>query len=164
MDGLREQLVKRPRTPADAVKKVVLVTGAVILAVIIFVFVGNITKSYIIWEITLLALIAMVWGSWVLAGRLNVEYEYIICGGELSVDKIFNKKSRKTLCSLELRSAEGFYRGEKIPDGATVIDVCGEGERHTVEYSDGERGKTALVFTPDERSLELIKPYLPRLS
>ena len=164
MEGLREQLVKRPMTTHDRTKKALIMTGSVIIAVVIFAVLGVFVTNWFALEIGALLLVGLVWGGWLLAGRLNVEYEYIIVGGEMSVDKIFNKKSRKTLCSLQLRTAEGFFKGERTPDDAFVIDVCGSGEKYTIEYSDPDRGHTALIFTPDERTLELLKPYLPRLS
>ena len=162
MEGIREQLVKRPKTTADTVKKALIMGGSVLIAVILFIILGNVVKSFFAYEIGILALIGLVWGGWYLAGRLNVEYEYTVADGEMQIDKIFNKRSRKMLCGLNLRTAEAFYSSEKHPDGATVIVVCSELDRYTIEYNDPSFGKTALIFTPDERTLEAVKPYLPR--
>lgn len=167
MDGIREQLVKRPKSPQDAPKKAMMVLGGVAAAAILLSVCLSVARnfpgaSWILVELGVLGAIALVWAGWVLSGRLNVEYEYIIAGGEIQVDKIFNKKSRKTLCSFVLRSADAFYASEKNIPNATVYDVCGEGQRYTIEFSDGQNGKFALVFTPDERTLEVIRPYLPR--
>lgn len=164
MDGIVEQLVRRPDTPQNKMKKILIIVGSIAIAAVLFIVLGNVSNSFIVYEIGVLALIALIWGGWVLAGRLNVEYEYVVVGGEISVDKIFNKKSRKSLCSFTLRGAEGFYKGEKELQNASVIDVCGEGERYTIEFGDPSGGRTLLIFTPDERTLAAIKPYLPRLS
>ena len=46
----------------------------------------------------------------------------------------------------------------------TVISATGEGDVYTIEYKDEKYGRTLLQFTPDERTIEMISPYLPRLS
>lgn len=162
MDGIREQLVKKPRTPEDRVKKIILTLSGIPASGILFGILSLISDSVFVYELGVLLAIGLLWGGWYLGTRLNVEYEYTVVGQEFSVDKIFNKRSRKPLCTLNLRSAEAFYASEKHIDGATEIDVCGEGERYTVVYDDPGYGKTALIFTPDERTLEAVKPYLPR--
>lgn len=161
MDGIREQLVKKPMTPEDKVKKIILtLSGIPISGVIIGLLLT--TGNVIFLELGVLASIVILWGGWYLGTRLNVEYEYSVVGPEFSVDKIFNKRSRKPLCSMNLKSTETFYASEKHVDGATEIDVCGEGNRYTLVYDDPSYGKTVLIFTPDELTLEAVKPYLPR--
>ncbi len=161
MEGIREQLVKRPRGSRESVGTAVVLIGALMLASVafgaIYVLSGGMLAA-----IAILVSGGILWAGWWLTGMFNVEYEYVVVGGELSVDKITNKRSRKTLCSVKLRSAEAFYGSEKHLNDASEIDACGEGDRYTVEYSDPVHGKTLLIFTPDERTLEMIKPYLPR--
>lgn len=161
MEGIREQLVKRPRGRRESLGTAAVLIAALILASLAFGIIYVLSGG-------MLAVVAVVvsggilWGGWWLTGMFSVEYEYVIVGGELSVDKITNKRSRKTLCSVKLRSAEAFYGSEKHLRDASEVDACGEGEKYTVEYSDPVHGKTLLIFTPDERTLEMIKPYLPR--
>ncbi len=163
MEGIREQLVERPRTAADAVKKIMILAAAFLLAVLIIALTRVfLSTHWLALELSILASIGVLWGGWTLSNRLNIEYEYAIVGGELSIDKIFNKRSRKPLCSMTLRKAEGFYKGEKAGD-CTVIDAAGFGEKYTIVYSDPNFGKTALIITPDERTLEALAPYLPRV-
>ena len=161
MEGIREQLVKRPRGRRESVGTAAVLFGALVLASLIFgaiyVFSGGMLAA-----IAVLLAGLILWGGWWLTGMFNVEYEYAVVGNELSIDKITNKRSRKTLCTVNLRAAEAFYGSEKHLCDATEIEACGEGDRYTVEYSDPARGKTLLIFTPDERTLEMIKPYLPR--
>ena len=162
MDGIREQLVKKPRTPEDRVKKILLTLSGIPASGILLGIIFAVNPNSLLIELGVLASIAMLWGGWYLGTRMNLEYEYTVVGQELSIDKIFNKRSRKPLCSLNLRTAETFYASEKPADGSTVIEACGDGDRYTLIYEDASYGKTSLVFTPDERTLEAMKPYLPR--
>ena len=161
MDGIREQLVVKPRDSSDGIKKALILMGALLAAIILLTVILTVGNA-ILTELGILLAIGIIWGGWWLTGSLNVEYEYIVFNNELQVDKIINKRSRKTLCSLNLRKAEAFYRSEKHLENATEINVCGDGDKYTIEYSDGAYGKTVLIFTPDERTLAMITPYLPR--
>lgn len=163
MEGIREQLVKRPATFVDSVKKIGIICLSFLLAAILIIFARAFASGlYFVLELAVLVAIGIVAGGIYLSTRLNVEYEYAIIDGELTIDKIYNKRSRKNICSLTLRSADAFYRSEHVTDGSSVIEACGEGDRYTIEYSDQARGKTQLVITPDERTLEVLKIYLPR--
>lgn len=164
MDTIREQLVKRPKMPEDGIKKFLIIAGAITAAIVLIGISMGFIQNWLVTELCIFGSIGIVWGGIVLAGRLNVEYEYIIAGDEIQVDKIFNKRSRKTLCSFKLRSAEAFYASEKRLQDATIVDACGEGQKYTVEFNDPSDGKTVLIFTPDEKTLDAVKPYLPRLS
>ncbi len=163
MEGIREQLVSRPRLPEDGIKKVIIMAAGVTLGVLVLLLL-NAFGGALGTMFGVLIAIGIIWGAWYLMGNLNVEYEYIIADGEMTVDKITNKRSRKTLCSLKLRSAEAFRLGEIRDDNASVIDVCGDGDRYSILYNDDKFGRAVLLFTPDGRTLEAVKPYLPRLS
>lgn len=162
MEGIREQLVKKPANNGDFIKKGAILAAALLLAVLVeAVFAAFLGGFYEI--IGGVVGIGALIGGWFLAGNLNVEYEYSIISDEMSVNKISNKRSRKNLCAVNLRTAEGFYRGEKTLHDSTEINACGDGERYSIVYNDPKYGRTTVVFTPDERTLEAVKPYLPRL-
>lgn len=161
MDGIREQLVTKPKSSEDTVKKVLILAAAILVAVIAFAAIYIFSGGALAF-IAVLAAGLIIWGGWWLTGQLNVEYEYTVVGPEFRVDKIINKSRRKLLCELQLRKAEAFYASEKSVSGAAEISACGEGDRYTIEFSDQKLGKAVLIFTPDERTLEIIKPYLPR--
>lgn len=163
METVREQLVKRPSAQSDKIKQYLILFSALLLAtasmVAVISFLGGV---FMIAGIMLAALI--LWGGYYLTGLLNVEYEYCIAGAELTIDKITDQKKRKTLCSLNLKSAVGFYKTEKPSGDACAISAEGKGEVYTIEFTDSKLGRTMLYFTPDQRTLDMITPYLPRLS
>lgn len=164
MEGIREQLVKKPETQSDKVKTYAVLFGALLLAILVVMIVNMVFGATMI-LIALLVAGGILYGGYWLTGEFNIEYEYCYSGGELTVDKIINQKRRKNMCQVNLRSAERFMKEPFTLPDVTVINACGdEFEKYAVEYTDPKYGRSVLVFTPDEKMLEMIKPYLPRLS
>ncbi len=162
METVREQLVKRPAKQSDSLIKYGTWAGAAIIIAIAVFTLLPLGGMFII-AATLLTML-ILWGAYYVSGLINVEYEYCIAGAEFSVDKIINQSKRKTLCSFNLKNAVGFYKTKKQLSDATVISAESYGEVYTIEYSDPKYGRTLVYFSPDERTLEMITPYLPRLS
>ncbi len=162
METVREQLVKRPAQQSDIFVKYGSWAGAAILIAMAFMVLVPLGSLFVV-AATLLTML-ILWGAYYISGLVNVEYEYCIAGAEFSVDKIINQSKRKTLCSFNLKSATGFYKTKKQISDATVISAESYGEVYTIEYNDPKYGRTIVYFSPDERSLEMITPYLPRLS
>ncbi len=164
MEGIREQLVRKPYDSKDRMKTYGVLAASLLLAIIVFFLV----TYFMGWVMVIIALIfagAILYGGYWLTGEFNVEYEYCFSSGELIVDKIVNQRKRKPMCSINLRGAEAFYKEPKrLPDGATVFSAMGEeGETYAIEFNDIKYGKSVLVFTPNEKILEVIRPYLPRV-
>ena len=162
METVREQLVKRPAQQTDIFVKYGSWAGAAILIFAAFMLLVPLGGLFVV-AATLLTML-ILWGAYYISGLVNVEYEYCIAGAEFSVDKIINQSKRKTLCSFYLKSAVGFYKTKKQISDATVISAESYGDVYTIEYNDPKYGRTIVYFSPDERTLEMITPYLPRLS
>ncbi len=162
MEGIREQLVKKPVDSQDKLKSALVLAASLVLAIIVVFLVAVFASVMMLVGLIFAGLI--MWGGWWLTGEFSVEYEYCYSNGELTVDKIINRRRRKNMCSVELRRADTFYKNpSKLPD-ATVISAVGELEDvYAISYNDPTYGAAVLVFTPDERMLEAIKPYLPRI-
>lgn len=163
MEGIREQLVKKPVTKPDKIKTYAILLAALLLAIVV-VMVFNILFGTTMILIGLLLSGAILYGGYWLTGELSIEYEYCFSGGELIVDKIINQKKRKSMCQIHLRSAESFIKNPKSFPDTTEINACGEEyETYGIVYTDEKYGRSILMFTPDEKMLEMIKPYLPRV-
>lgn len=163
MEGIREQIVKKRGSKSASIKGFLIFVASFILAMLVGTALVLISPGRIMGLFAYLLGMGIVYGGLWLAGKLKVEYEYSVVSDELTVSKVINMHSRDGLCVVNLRSAEGFYLGEKQLHDATEINVCGDGECYSIVYNDPKYGKSVLVFTPDERILEAIKPYLPRL-
>ncbi len=163
MEGIREQLVKKPVDSQDKIKTALVLVGSLLLAIIV-VLLFNILIGSVMMLVALIFAGLIMWGGYWLTGEFSVEYEYCYSNGELSVDKIINQRRRKSMCSVDLKRADAFYKNPaKLPD-ATVISAVGELEdKYAISYNDPTYGPSVLVFTPDEKMLDAIKPYLPRI-
>ncbi|MCD7786004.1 MAG: hypothetical protein LUH18_10650 [Oscillospiraceae bacterium] len=168
METIREQLVQRPFTQSDKMKQYAITIFSFVLGLAVLLLMINLFSSvYFLVGLTLGILLAVgiIYLGYYLLGRLNVEYEYCVAGTNISVDKIIDRKKRKSLCSFELRDAVGFYHSRKDQGDAVAYSVEGdEGDVYTIEFNEPQTGKIYLYFTPDEKTLEMISIYLPRLS
>lgn len=159
MDMFAEQLVEKPQNSSDSLKKVLIIAGGgviiaplIILSTVIpFIFILIAGAAYLIY---------------ILFTGLNVEYEYTVTNGYLDIDKIIAKRKRVNIVSVEAKDFTAFGSAESIDDGGfngtTIIAAGGEEERYYAEFSDESHGACRLVFSPDEKVLSCIRPYLPR--
>ena len=96
-DIFKEQLVKRKATPKDKILKFLLVMGATLIFFIAMIFLGSFG-----------VIIGAIGGfaAYVINGRLNKEFEYSFTNGELDIDVIYNRSSRKRVFSGEVKNFE----------------------------------------------------------
>ena len=153
METVREQLVKKPYKSTDKAMQFFILAMALFIALAVMILASSLLGGIFIIAGLLFAAIVL-YGGYYLSGNLNVEYEYCIAGSELSIDKIIVRRKRKTLRTLNLKG---------LMD-ATVVSAAGDDDVYTMEYTERKLGKTLIHFSPDERTLEMISPYLPRLS
>lgn len=99
---------------------------------------------------------------------LDIEYEYVIVGGEMTVDIIYGGKSRKTIANIQLKnvSACGKYSEENCPDidngtfekirniSSSSMSNCA----YYITYEE-EAKKYALIFDTNEKVLDMLKLY-----
>ncbi|MCD7823157.1 MAG: hypothetical protein LUG86_03945 [Oscillospiraceae bacterium] len=168
METIREQLVQRPFTKSDRTKQYAITILSFVLGLgVLLLMINLFSNVYFLVGVTLGILLAVgiLYLGYYLIGRLNVEYEYCVAGTSISVDKIIDRKKRKPLCSFELRDAVGFYHSRKDQGDAVAYSVEGnEGDVYTIEFNDPQSGKVYLYFTPDEKTLQMVSIYLPRVS
>lgn len=170
MDVFLEYLMRKKSTPMDVLKKIGLVLGAVLasIAVIIgFQLLGSFMTSYI-----LLGIAGVVYFTVVLARNFNIEYEYIFTNGDLDIDVVKARKTRKRLVSLqckniELMAAEANMTFKRDFENQSiskrfnaVYDAAKGGIYHVIFVYDGE--KILLSFQPPKKLLAAMKKMNPR--
>ena len=121
--------------------------------------------------IPFLVLCGSVYGVyWVISTR-NVEFEYSITNGDISIDKIMNRKSRKRLTSFDAKNIEEMGKYEenaqrlksKRVDKTIFASQTDDGkDAWFVVAKSRKTGLTLLVFSPDDRCIEAIKPFMDR--
>ncbi len=160
-DVFNEQLVAKKNTMIDNLKR----GGVILLGLLIILAV-----SLFLPAITPFVAVAVVWGGFIIMKRLNVEYEYAFTNGELDIDKIFSKSSRKHAFTVDIRSFVVMIQVNN-PNFKSEIGNINEtkdfstGEVTDSTYAavyehDGKRIK--LLIDPNEQLLKAMKMYIPR--
>jgi len=100
------------------------------------------------------------------------EFEYAVTNGEIDIDRIMGRSTRKRILTVDCRNFDVFL--PLIPENAseyqsktikTTVDAASssdaEGRWFAIfQGKDGQR--TLLIFEPDERMLNVINAALPR--
>lgn len=116
-------------------------------------------------------LVGVIFGIYFVFTRLSLEFEYAVTNGDLTVDKIMARKTRKRLTSFDAKNIEemGKYpeNAEKLKnksvDKTIFAGVYGDGRESVyIIAKSNKTGRTLLVFDPSERVLEAIKYSVPR--
>ena len=156
-----EARAKKRKTAND-----MMIKGLIIAGIVLSVLAGLILQQ------SLVFLLAVVLGivAYILFPRLNVEYEYVFCDGQLDFDKIMNGERRKHLARVDMdqvvavapknsHALDGYKRdGVKTADYSSLEDnakvwglVITAGEQSTIYY-----------FEPTEEMIRRMKQKAPR--
>lgn len=159
MDIFVEQLVKKQMGSKDyAVITAVIVGG---LALIV--------ASMNIPMITFLVLIGVCFGGYYLITSRSLEFEYSVTNGDITIDKIICRRKRKRVLSVDAHDIEdmGKFKPELLKNKSNYkpyfASRCDDGRdawyfcAHTAK-----NGNVLVVFDPEEKVLNAIKPFIPR--
>ncbi|WP_099205992.1 DUF6106 family protein [Scatolibacter rhodanostii] len=151
-------------------------TGGKDIAIFVLIFLAVIALGFATLlflpnpSIVFFVVIAASYGGYKLISMRNLEYEYSLTNGYVSVDKIMNRASRKRLTTFECKDIEDM--GEYEKNKARLENRQVQTKLFVSEYSDGQgawyvivntkkTGKTLLIFSPDEDLLEAVKKFMP---
>lgn len=159
-----EQIVKKEEN-----KFAGLVKAAVIAVVVILFLAGVMTMHSVL---MLLGIVVGFAGFYFIFPRLSVEFEYLYVSKELTIDKIYNKETRKlagewNLTSMELfapvnSSAFDEYRNRT---GNTELDfTSGTNEEAKYAIVINDKKLTIIYIEPDDELKAAIKSQFPRQS
>ncbi len=164
MDIFVEQIVKKP---ADGkvwtIRILIGLAMGVLLALSLFVL-------FIIPILGLAMGFGIIWGGFRLITNSDCEYEYIVTNGEIDVDKIIAQRKRVRLITAKAPTFEAF--GEYTADtpdtdsDVTVVNAVGmnessaETKTYYADFRHASAGNVRLLFSPEERVVEAIKPFL----
>lgn len=161
MDVFIEQLVSKRRKTTDILLKFGIGFGAVLLALVAFYFL----TVFGLGMISIVIAGVLIYIGFYFITAMDVEYEYIVTNGEIDIDKIAAKRKRKRLLSVKVNTFEKFGEFSTAPPttGLTVIDASGnEFAQYYADFRHTKYGNARLIFSPDERTLTAIKPFVPR--
>lgn len=164
MDIFVEQLVRKPSDGKTTALKVLIAAGMVIVTVlcVLLMFIG--------FAFGIIIAAGAIYGGIYLMTGLDAEYEYIVTNGEMDIDKIIAKRKRKRLITAKASSFERFGKLSGAPQagsGVTVVKADGISSENTetyyADFTHPSMGNVRLIFSPEEKVVDGLKPFLPRL-
>lgn len=165
MDIFVEQIIKKKFEGKDwLILAGVTVAGAILLFLDVFVLFPLMPMLPIV---PLLVFAGIIYGAyWVLTSRF-LEYEYSVTNGDITIDKIINRRRRKRVASFDAHDIEemGKYNAAKL--GHRQFEqrfFAGESESGAdcwyFSCRHPKLGNSLVVFSPNEKVLNSIKPFL----
>ena len=146
-----------------------IIVGAILLDIVIVAAVTFFALLFLSPAFTFLIVAAVVYGSYKIISSLSVEFEYIFTNGDLDIDKITAKSSRKRMVSIKCSEIEkyGEYKGQIAPGSVkNTFFFCNpdsEGQVYIIA-KDRNLGMVMMVLAPEERVKTEIEKAVPRLA
>lgn len=161
-DGYVEILVKKQPKSWYA-----LIKGLFIFATIFVIVVLGLMRVNVLF-IVLGALLGVA--TYFVFQELDLEYEYLYVNGELSVDKIMGRTSRKKCIDITLDRVEmiaplkSWHLGSFEKQKSAVLDYSSGSENADIYvlYFRSDKGLTKLLFEPNAKMLECMRQTAPR--
>ena len=164
-DVFVEYMVKKRMSAKDIALSIFLV----VVALSLFVFCVFFAPMFL-GEFAFLGAIvgvAVIYLAYYLVSSMNIEYEFIVTNGEIDVDKIIARKKRQRLVTANARVFEAFgdYNPldhvDKTYTSRVFACVSEYAPAKFAVFTHVSLGKTLLVFTPDDRTVEALKKFIP---
>lgn len=145
------------------------VTALIAGLVVYMVFAtSNIFTQFVI-SLSPLAIAAVWYGVYKVCNSKSVEYEYIVINNHLDIDKIFAKKTRKKLISIDIKNATVMAKVDeldlsKLPSRIKVYDYSALNRDMDTYFidcmADGER--CIVIFQPTVSMVEALWKFNPK--
>ncbi len=170
MGNYSEQIVKRKMSPSR-MSAILIGLVVIVLVMVVSVYLSGTFNWFL--PIAFLCLGLGIYLIWYIIKNAGVEYEYTFVVGEMRIDRIKGKSRRKRLTVFDVKAIDDIGKfvnpetGEKAVDTSKydlVLHASGDDMREDTYYMlihDKVKQKHALLlFTPDDRTLGMIQPYL----
>ena len=167
-DVFVEHMVARRPTPKIMMQKVLLSVAAAVVALLPIIIEGM--TAIPVATLMPFFIIGSGWGMILLFRRLNLEFEYIVTNGEMDVDKIMGRTSRKRLFTVDCRNFDilapykpdyrNEYESQSISEIVDVSSHAGAPGRWFAVFNAKDGKRTLLIFEPSERMLEAFRLYI----
>jgi hypothetical protein len=163
MDIFSEQIIKRKFCAKDAL----IITASVIVAVIILLLTLAIP---LLSMFAILILAGVCFAFYYMVTSIDWEFEYSITNHDFTCDKIIHRRKRKRQFSVDLHETEemGKYEEQKFTGrNFDAVYQVGKTAKGTADnwYISGhfeKYGRMLIIFSPDDRILNAIRPSLKR--
>lgn len=165
-----EQLVSKKRSVKDRIVFIAVILLELIIptTIVLLTMRGFITPYFI--YIAFFIFIFGIWFIWFVRSHQNVEFEYQVVQDIVVVSKIIAKRKRKEIMKLDVRTIDKLDKGSepeiqkmnfvRLYDAA---EKSSDDENTTYAvFQHAALGRCALMFNPNERVLNAMKPYLKK--
>lgn len=166
MDNLVEQVVKREKSSKYFINIVLIILGAILIPSSLIALALIIKQAYVIYIAFFLGLFC-IYFAWLFISGLNIEYEYSSLGGTFRVDKIIAKRNRKNVLKLDVKIIDDIFKySDEEMSKRKFNKIYNLGindyseENFVFTFHSEAKGKCAVVFSPKEKTLDGIRPYL----
>lgn len=168
MDVFIEQIVYVRKTPSKLLLSILIWLVAIVLMLaVIFASLVGMLGSFGMFA--MLAGVGLIYLAWWLTSGMNVEYEYSITNGYIDVDMIIAQRKRKRVLAAQCKDFESFGKFNPAQHEHRQYDkriIAGNLSSENAWYGTlrhKEHGHVLLVFEPEQRVLEAIRKFLPKL-
>lgn len=168
MDTFCEQVVSRKNSVKQHIIFGVLCTVFALLE-ILFILLYLVSPSPFWIMMNLMVGLAAVCIIAVAAPRLyKVEYDYSVVSNNLYIDKVIAGKKRKSITKVEIGNVVDFARIENdnvpVSKYAKTYNCVKDGYEgnHYCVFNVANKGKCLLLFTPNEKIVDGMRPFMTR--
>ena len=98
----------------------------------------------------------------------KVEYDYSVVGNNLYIDKVIASKKRKSIAKVELGNVVDFalIENDNVPvlkytKTYNCVESGYEGNHYCI-FNVANKGKCLLIFTPNQKIIDGMRPYFTR--
>ena len=167
MDVFVEQIVKKRNTGKDLAMMAMIMLGAIILG-FAFVFILPLFLPALA-SLSLFLVAGAIFGAYWLITGMDLEFEYAVTNGDLTIDKIIHRRKRKRVLNLDAKDIEQMGKYDPAQHSQKRYDKrisVARDERADdcwyISMRHSQYGNLLLTFSPDERTLNALKPFLKR--
>ncbi|MEA4823239.1 MAG: DUF6106 family protein [Clostridiaceae bacterium] len=171
-DTFLEYIVKKAPEAKTSLLKVAIIMGTLFVCYFGMVFIMSSEALAQFGSIFLLLICGIVYGAYRLITSFNYEFEYIVTNGELDIDKIIARRSRKRMCSIRPVEVEIMapYNDEyknQYDRGEFGLTVDASSSKYAKErwfiLADTKKyGRIRLLWEPTARMIDNMRTYMPR--
>ncbi|MBO5872635.1 MAG: hypothetical protein J6Q56_00330 [Clostridia bacterium] len=164
MDTFFEQIVKiKLSVKVKTLIALIFVADCIIVSLVLLFAPANMVPF------VFLIIVGVVYGSYKLISQASIEYEYIFINGDLDIDKIIAKSSRKRIVSIKCSEVErfGVYTGQQASSSIKKTHFLCDSDSENMMYMivpNRAEGMVMIVFAPDDRIREAISKAVPRIA
>ena len=165
MDTFFEQIIKVKRKPAEIAMTIGIIIAAIAVIFLAWFFVMRIFSPF-----GLILILGACFDAYKLISMTSIEYEYIFTNGDLDIDKIIAKSSRKRVVSINCSKIERFgkYNPAARPSSSVkkVYTLCDADDPNAMYFiaPHKQEGLVMVIFAPDEKIKGVVEKAVPRIA